>query len=80
MLRLGEISRVIGPCRDGAGLAQRLASMTADERRRLSDAIEAQRSHFPSEGEQPAGSPGAGPEHPSDSQPPPPAMQTPPRA
>lgn len=48
--RLGEIPRVLGPCRDLAELERRLASLTRDERRQLDDAIEAQRSHFLSDG------------------------------
>jgi len=50
MKRLGEVSRAIGPCRDLASLERRLASMTRDERGRLAGAIEAQRSHFLSDG------------------------------
>jgi putative polyketide hydroxylase len=48
--RLGEISRVIGAWPDLAGLERRLASMTDGERQQLAQAIEAQRSHFLSDG------------------------------
>lgn len=48
--RLGEISRVIGTWPDLAGLEQRLASLSDGERRQLGKAIEAQRSHFLSDG------------------------------
>jgi 2,4-dichlorophenol 6-monooxygenase len=48
--RLGEISRVIGPCADLASFEARLAGLTAGERRQLQEAIEHQRSHFASHG------------------------------
>lgn len=48
--RLGEISRAIGTCRDLASLEHRLASMTRSEREDLEGAVEAQRSHFLSDG------------------------------
>lgn len=50
MKRLGEIPRVLGESPDLAGLEKRLASLTELERRQLADAIEAQRSHFLSDG------------------------------
>lgn len=53
MLRLAEIPRVIGPCDDLPALERRLASLSPDERRRLAGAIEAQRSHFVSDGHAP---------------------------
>ena len=53
MKRLGEISKVLGPCGDLAALETRLDSLTDDERDRLAHAIEAQRSHFLSEGRLP---------------------------
>lgn len=48
--RLGEISRVIGPQPDLAALERRLASLTQQETQQLAKAIEAQRSHFVSDG------------------------------
>jgi len=48
--RLGAIAGVIGEARDLAALEKRLASLTAEQRGRLADAIEAQRSHFLSDG------------------------------
>ena len=48
-----EITKVIGACEDRAALETRLASLTDEERKRLDDAIEAQRSHFLSEGRLP---------------------------
>jgi 2,4-dichlorophenol 6-monooxygenase len=54
LVRLGEISRVIGACADLASLERRLASLTPEERSQLGKAIEAQRSHFLSEGSAPA--------------------------
>jgi 2,4-dichlorophenol 6-monooxygenase len=51
--RLGEIARVIGEWPDLAALERRLASLTPDERERLGQAIEAQRSHFLSDGQPP---------------------------
>ena len=53
MKRLGEISKVLGPCSDLAQLENRLASLTDEERGQLAQAIEAQRSHFLSEGRVP---------------------------
>ncbi len=53
MKRLGEISRVVGEWPDRAALEHRLASFDAAERVRLAVAIEAQRSHFLSDGSQP---------------------------
>lgn len=53
LVALGEISRVLGPCPNRIDLDRRLASLTPHERRRLSEAIEAQRSHFLFEGSQP---------------------------
>lgn len=50
LLRLGEIWRVIGECSDLAALERRLQTMTNDEQAALADAIEAQRSHFVSDG------------------------------
>jgi 2,4-dichlorophenol 6-monooxygenase len=50
MKRLGEIARVLGACPDLAALERRLASLTQTERRSLDAAIEAQRSHFLSDG------------------------------
>lgn len=52
--RLGEVSRVIGEWPDLAGLERRVASLNPIERRQLADAIEAQRSHFLSDGSAPA--------------------------
>lgn len=57
MKRLGEISRAIGEWPDLASLERRLASMTDAERQKLEKAIEAQRSHFLSDGSLPAVSP-----------------------
>jgi 2,4-dichlorophenol 6-monooxygenase len=51
--RLGEISRVLGDSPDLAALERRLASLTETERQQLGAAIEAQRSHFLSDGCQP---------------------------
>ena len=53
MKRLGEISKVLGPCEDLVALETRLDSLTVDERDRLAHAIELQRSHFLSEGRLP---------------------------
>lgn len=53
MKRLGEIARVIGPCVDLAGLERRISSLSSTEQRQLEKAIEAQRSHFLSDGSQP---------------------------
>jgi 2,4-dichlorophenol 6-monooxygenase len=50
LIRLGEISRVIGDWPDLRGLEQRLDSMSEAERQQLAKAIEAQRSHFLSDG------------------------------
>jgi 2,4-dichlorophenol 6-monooxygenase len=50
MKRLGEISRVLGESPDLAALERRIASFTATEREQLGAAIEAQRSHFLSDG------------------------------
>jgi 2,4-dichlorophenol 6-monooxygenase len=50
MKRLGEVSRVVGACADLAALERRIASLTEPERRALDAAIEAQRSHFVSDG------------------------------
>jgi 2,4-dichlorophenol 6-monooxygenase len=54
MVRLGEIMRAIGECPDLAGLEQRIATLDDAEQRRLADAIEAQRSHFVSDGSAPS--------------------------
>jgi 2,4-dichlorophenol 6-monooxygenase len=54
LVRLGEISRVIGACTDLASLERRLASLTPEERSQLEKAVEAQRSHFLWEGCAPA--------------------------
>jgi putative polyketide hydroxylase len=51
--RLGEVSGAIGEWPDLPGLEKRLASLTATERARLAKAIEAQRSHFLSDGHLP---------------------------
>jgi 2-polyprenyl-6-methoxyphenol hydroxylase-like FAD-dependent oxidoreductase len=51
--RLGEIGPVIGTCPDLASLERRLASLTQTERAQLAAVIEAQRSHFLSDGSQP---------------------------
>jgi 2,4-dichlorophenol 6-monooxygenase len=51
--RLGEISRVLGDWPDLAALEGRLASFTETEREELGAAIEAQRSHFLSDGWRP---------------------------
>jgi hypothetical protein len=48
--RLGEITRVLGDSPDVAALERRLASLTKTEREELGAAIEAQRSHFLSDG------------------------------
>ena len=58
LVRLGEIARVIGEWPDLASLERRLASLTPEERSQLEKAIEAQRSHFLSDGSQPAAAPG----------------------
>lgn len=50
MKRLGEISRVIGEQPDLKSLERRLASLSQEERQQLAKAIEAQRSHFLSDG------------------------------
>ena len=54
MKRLAEISQVIGPCADLAALEARIASLPPEERKRLDEAIERQRSHFASHGRLPA--------------------------
>jgi 2,4-dichlorophenol 6-monooxygenase len=54
LVRLGEIARVIGACADLASLERRLASLAPEERSKLEKAVEAQRSHFLSEGCAPA--------------------------
>ncbi len=46
LLKLGEISRVIGACADLSGLERRVALLTNEEREHLGRAIEAQRGHF----------------------------------
>jgi tellurite resistance protein len=53
MKRLGEIARVRGDQPDLAALERRVASFTQKERAQLDAAIEAQRSHFLSDGSQP---------------------------
>lgn len=53
MKRLGEISRVIGEQPDLKSLERRLASLSEEERKQLAKAIEAQRSHFLSDGVSP---------------------------
>lgn len=50
LLRLGEVWAAIGQCADLAALETRLTTMSAEEKRALADAIEAQRSHFVSDG------------------------------
>ena len=50
MKRLGEIARVLGVSPNLAALERRLASLTETERVQLDAAIEAQRSHFLSDG------------------------------
>jgi 2,4-dichlorophenol 6-monooxygenase len=50
LTRLGEIARVLGEQPDLGALERRLASFTAAERQELAEAIEAQRSHFTSDG------------------------------
>jgi 2,4-dichlorophenol 6-monooxygenase len=50
MKRLGEIARVLGESPDLAALERRIASFTKAEREQLGAAIEAQRSHFLSDG------------------------------
>jgi 2,4-dichlorophenol 6-monooxygenase len=50
LTRLGEITRALGEWPDLAALERRLASLAPAERRRLDAAIEAQRSHFLSDG------------------------------
>ena len=50
LLRLAEITKVIGPCADRDALEARLASLDGAERRALDEAIEAQRSHFVDDG------------------------------
>jgi 2-polyprenyl-6-methoxyphenol hydroxylase-like FAD-dependent oxidoreductase len=52
-VRLGEITRVIGSCPDLASLERRIASLTPAEQIELEKAVEAQRSHFLSDGVQP---------------------------
>jgi 2,4-dichlorophenol 6-monooxygenase len=52
--RLGEIPQVIGPCADLPALEQRLASLSLEERKRLDEAIEHQRSHFACHGRMPS--------------------------
>jgi 2,4-dichlorophenol 6-monooxygenase len=54
MKRLGEVTRVIGEHPDLAALERRIASLTETEREQLAKAIEAQRSHFLSDGTFPA--------------------------
>jgi 2,4-dichlorophenol 6-monooxygenase len=54
LVRLGEIARVIGAPPDLESLERRLASLEPEERSQLGEAIEAQRSHFLSEGHAPA--------------------------
>jgi 2,4-dichlorophenol 6-monooxygenase len=51
--RLGEIARALGNWPDLAALEHRLASLTQTEREQLGAGIEAQRSHFLSDGTQP---------------------------
>jgi 2,4-dichlorophenol 6-monooxygenase len=53
MQRLAEIPKVLGPCVDLAELEKRLASLSAAESGELEVAIEAQRSHFLSDGHLP---------------------------
>lgn len=53
MVRLGEISKVLGRCSDLAALESRLASLSNRECEELARAIEAQRSHFLSDGRLP---------------------------
>ncbi len=53
LVRLGEISKVLGPTSDLAGLEERLGSLTEEEAKQLTQAIELQRSHFLSDGELP---------------------------
>jgi 2,4-dichlorophenol 6-monooxygenase len=53
LVRLGEITRVIGSCPDLASLERRIASLTPAEQIELEKAVEAQRSHFLSDGVQP---------------------------
>jgi len=53
LVRLGEITRVIGEHPDLASLERRIADLTAAERNALDAAIEAQRSHFESDGSAP---------------------------
>lgn len=60
MLRLGEIARALGPCPDRVSLEGRLDTMTDAERRHLADAVEAQRSHFVSDGRLPTSTSDAG--------------------
>ena len=50
MKLLAEISRVLGDGSDRAGLERRVAELDDSERRQLDKAIEAQRSHFLSDG------------------------------
>jgi 2,4-dichlorophenol 6-monooxygenase len=53
MVRLGAISAVLGTFSDLAGLEDRLASLSEEEREQLARAIELQRSHFVSDGRLP---------------------------
>lgn len=53
LIRLGEIPQVLGTCEGLAGLEARLQSLTGEERERLAEAVEHQRSHFLSDGELP---------------------------
>jgi 2,4-dichlorophenol 6-monooxygenase len=54
LVRLGEVSKVLGPSSDLAALEARLGSLTEDEGKQLAEAIERQRSHFLSDGVLPA--------------------------
>jgi len=58
MKRLAEVSQVLGEWPDRAGLEERLATLTEVEQQQLAQAIEAQRSHFLSDGVAPG--PGSG--------------------
>ncbi|HUT76884.1 MAG TPA: FAD-dependent monooxygenase, partial [Polyangia bacterium] len=53
LLRLSEISKVIGHCANLPALEARLASLDVTETKQLAEAIEMQRSHFVSDGEVP---------------------------
>ncbi|MGH0029373.1 MAG: FAD-dependent monooxygenase [Myxococcota bacterium] len=53
MKRLVEIPAAIGPFHDLASLEARLASLSIEERMRLDEAVESQRSHFTSHGRLP---------------------------